>query len=40
VDANPRDPEMTKLLGAALERITERKLGVDGRVLVTRLRPG
>ena len=35
---NPRDPTMTRLLDRALERITARKLRIDGRLLVVRLR--
>jgi len=40
VAGNPRDPKMTELLGTALQRITERKLRVEKRLLVARLRPG
>ena len=37
---NPRDPTMTCILEKALERITARKLYIDGRLLVVRLRDG
>ena len=38
VAANPRNPGKTELLGRALARITERKLKVDGRLLIARIR--
>ena len=38
VMSNQRDPSMSQLLDDALKRITERKLLVNGRLLVARLR--
>jgi len=40
VAPNPRNPAMTRLLAQALDRITERKLRVDDRLMVARIRDG